>query len=154
MEGCCAVEREVDRVLAKFNTTQQVMIGIYMLMDESESGISTEIFSELGEQYWGPDSTVGKASEGDLGVRGRRNHHFSLAGSPHFHFCFSSMLFLSQTPPSVFFIIYRLVANLFLRWLWLSKQRARWLTVSPKLPQNTGLFYCGVGKTIDECQYA
>ena len=25
MEGCCAVEREVDRVLAKFNTTQQVV---------------------------------------------------------------------------------------------------------------------------------
>ena len=49
MEGCCAVEREVDRVLAKFNTTQQVMIGIYMFMDES--GISTEIFSELGEQH-------------------------------------------------------------------------------------------------------
>ena len=24
MEGCCAVEREVDRVLTKFNTTQQV----------------------------------------------------------------------------------------------------------------------------------
>ena len=23
MEGCCAVEREVDRVLTKFNTTQQ-----------------------------------------------------------------------------------------------------------------------------------
>ena len=26
MEGCSAVEREVDRVLTKFNTTQQVRI--------------------------------------------------------------------------------------------------------------------------------
>ena len=32
MEGCCAVEREVDRVLAKFNTTQQVVGMIKIMM--------------------------------------------------------------------------------------------------------------------------
>ena len=30
MEGCCAVEREVERVLTKFNTTQQVMVVTFV----------------------------------------------------------------------------------------------------------------------------
>ena len=34
MEGCSAVEREVDRVLTKFNTTQQVeILGTHLPMN-------------------------------------------------------------------------------------------------------------------------
>ena len=32
MEGCSAVEREVDRVLTKFNTTQQVRIKMVEIL--------------------------------------------------------------------------------------------------------------------------
>ena len=32
MEGCSAVEREVDRVLTKFNTTQQVRIKMLEIL--------------------------------------------------------------------------------------------------------------------------
>ena len=52
---------------------------------------------ELGEQHWGPDPTAGKTSAGDLGVGGRWDHHFSLAGRPHFQRYFPHIILNSLT---------------------------------------------------------
>ena len=94
MEGCCAVEREVDRVLTKFNTTQQVGVveekDFFMLLKQNIWQNILRIiliifnqFAEYWEQHWRPDPTTRKAAERNLGIRGRWEHYFTFAGSPH-----------------------------------------------------------------------